>query len=87
MKNAFEDYFHGTCNDNNKPLHHMFQYILCVHWLTVCVVRICIFLLKVIYSNTNDKDQDLKGITQFLEKTPSHVSIPPNQNGAMVKDA
>ncbi len=22
MTNAFED---GTCNDNNKPLHHMFQ--------------------------------------------------------------
>ncbi len=29
----------------------------------------------------------LKGNSLFFEKTPSHVSIPPNQHGTVVKDA
>ncbi len=32
-------------------------------------------------------DMDTEGNRVFLEKTPSHVSIPPNQNGTMTKDA
>ncbi len=38
ITNAFEDSFHGTCNDNNKPLHHMFQ--LGLSWALASVVGV-----------------------------------------------
>ncbi len=34
-----------------------------------------------------NRQEGLKGYHLFLEKIPSHVSIPPYKNGTMAKDA